>query len=39
MTKKGYEQISTTLPVKFLKALKLQSFKEDVPINVILERH
>jgi len=39
MTKKGYEQFSTTLPIKFIKELKLQAFKEDVPINVILEKY
>jgi len=39
MPKKGYEQLSTTLPSKFMKILRTQAFKERVNMSEILERY
>jgi hypothetical protein len=35
--KKDYEQFSTTLPIKFIKLLRLHAFKSESKINDILE--
>jgi len=37
--KKDYEQFSTTLPIKFMKLLRLHAFKNETKINDILERY
>jgi len=36
-TKKDYEQFSTTLPIKFLKLLRLHGFKAETSLSKILE--
>ena len=38
-TKKDYEQFSTSLSIKFLKLLRLQAFKAEIPLNEMLERY